>query len=415
MSSFTRVEVLNTGSELLFGSVVNTHLTFLARKLFPLGMRVQRQTTVPDGDAIREAITESATRCDLILVTGGLGPTSDDITREIVAELTARPLQFDEAVLEKIRERFAKRGLLMTDRIARQAYVPEGAVVIPNDHGTAPGLYLPARDGIPHLILLPGPPRELRPMVDAYVLPILRSLGGAHDLHAKTYRITGLGESQVEKQVGEQLTTIPGLEIGYCAGMGEVDVRLIGPQLAVQTASNLIQHALGPYIVTTEEIEIEEVLVRLLTEREATLATAESCTGGLLASRITDVSGASIVFLEGNVTYSNNAKMRTLGVSEALLSTVGAVSEEVARAMAEGALTRAGSTYALSTTGIAGPDGGTDKKPVGTVFIGLAATGSDTIVEREFFPTDRASFKRICTQHALEMLRRKIIASQARA
>jgi len=252
-------------------------------------------------------------------------------------------------------------------------------------------------------------------MVDAYVLPIVRSFGGAHDLHAKTYRMTGLGESQVEKQVGEQLTSIPDLEIGYCASMGEVDVRLIGPQFAVQTASNLIQHALGPYIVTTEEIEIEEVLVRLLTEREATLATAESCTGGLLASRITDVSGASIVFLEGNVTYSNNAKMRTLGVSEALLSTVGAVSEEVARAMAEGALKRAGSTYALSTTGIAGPDGGTDKKPVGTVFIGLAATGSDTIVEREFFPTDRASFKRICTQHALEMLRRKIIASQARA
>ena len=409
MSSFTRVEVLNTGSELLFGSVVNTHLAFLARRLFPLGMRVQRQTTVPDGDAIREAITESASRCDIILVTGGLGPTSDDMTREIVAELTDRPLQFDETIFEKIRERFARRGLTVTDRTSRQAYVPEGAKVMPNDYGTAPGLYLPARDEIPHLLLLPGPPRELCPMVDTYALPILRSLGGIPDLHAKTYRMTGLGESQVEKQIGESLAAIQGLELGYCAGMGEVDVRLIGPQSAVESASILIEHSLGPYIVTTEDKEIEEVVVGLLTSAKATLATAESCTGGLLASRITDVPGSSVVFLEGNVTYSNDAKVRTLGVSESLLSAVGAVSEEVARAMAEGALRRAGSQYALSTTGIAGPDGGTENKPVGTVFIGLAVAGSATTVEREFFPTDRSSFKRICTQRALEMLRREIL------
>ncbi len=409
MSSFTRVEVLNTGSELLFGSVLNTHLAFLARRLFPLGMRVQRQTTVPDGDAIREAITQSASRCDIILVTGGLGPTSDDMTREIVAELTARPLQFDETIFEKIRERFARRGLTLTDRTARQAYVPEGAKVMPNDYGTAPGLYLPARDKIPHLLLLPGPPRELCPMVDTYALPILRSLGGIHDLHAKTYRMTGLGESQVEKQIGESLAVIQGLELGYCARMGEVDVRLIGPQSAVESASIFIEKSLGPYIVTTEEKEIEEVVVGLLTSAKARLATAESCTGGLLASRITDVPGSSVVFLEGNVTYSNDAKVRTLGVSESLLSAVGAVSEEVARAMAEGALRRAGSQYALSTTGIAGPDGGTEKKPVGTVFIGLAVAGSETTVERAFFPTDRAFFKRICTQRALEMLRREIL------
>jgi nicotinamide-nucleotide amidase len=409
MRSFTRVEVLNTGSELLFGSVVNTHLTFLARQLFPLGMRVQRQTTVPDGDAIREAIAESASRCDIILATGGLGPTADDVTREIVAEFTGRPLQFDDNILQKIRERFDKRGLTMTDRIARQAYVPEGATPIPNDHGTAPGLYISARHGIPHLILLPGPPRELYPMVRNYVLPILHRLGGDHDLHARTYRITGLGESQVERQIGKQLAAIAGLELGYCAGLGEVDVRLIGPQSALAAASELVERALGSYIVTTDAKEIEEIVVGLLTARKATLATAESCTGGLLASRITDVPGSSLVFLEGNVTYSNDAKTRTLGVPEALLSTVGAVSEEVARAMAEGALERAGSAYALSTTGIAGPDGGSDSKPVGTVFIGLAVAGSDSIVEKEFFPTDRASFKRICTQHALEMLRRKIL------
>jgi nicotinamide-nucleotide amidase len=409
MSSGSRVEVLNTGTELLFGSVINTHLSFLAQQLFPLGLRVERQTTIPDGDSIRVAIKESARRCDVILVTGGLGPTSDDVTREIVSELTGRPLRYDDSIFQKISERFKKRGLKMTDRTARQAYVPEGATVLPNDHGTAPGIHIPAGDGIPHLFLLPGPPRELRPMFDTYALPILRSLAGGHDLHATIYRTTGLGESQVERIVGEQLLAIPGLELGYCARMGEVDVRVVGSQSAVEAADELIQSKLRPYIVTTEEKELEDVVVELLTSNSATLAVAESCTGGLLANRITDVPGSSLVFLEGNVAYSNEAKMRTLGVSEELLFRVGAVSEEVARAMAEGALERSGATYALSTTGIAGPDGGTELKPVGTVFIGLAYRESVTLVEKEFFPTDRPSFKRIVTQHALEMLRRKIL------
>jgi nicotinamide-nucleotide amidase len=409
MSSVANVEILNTGTELLFGSVINTHLGFLAQQLFPIGLRVQRQLTIPDGGSIRDAISESAVRCDVILVTGGLGPTSDDITREIVAELTGRPLQYDDSIFQRISERFKVRGLKMTDRTARQAYVPEGAAVLPNDHGTAPGLHIPARNGIPHLFLFPGPPRELRPMFNTYALPILRSLVGNHDLHSITYRTTGLGESQVERIVGERLLAIPDLELGYCARMGEVDVRVIGSQSAVQAGSDLIESELGPYIVTTEDKELEDIVVALLTANKATLAIAESCTGGLLANRITDVPGASLVLIEGNVTYSNESKMQTLGVSAELFSTVGAVSEEVARAMAEGALQRSETTYALSTTGIAGPDGGTAQKPVGTVFIGLASRGSATLVEQEFFPTDRPSFKRICTQHALEMLRRKIL------
>jgi nicotinamide-nucleotide amidase len=409
MSSVTRVEVLNAGTELLFGSVLNTHLAFLAQQLFPIGLRVQRQSTIPDGESIRDAIIESANRCDVILVTGGLGPTTDDITREIVSEFTDRPLRYDDSIFQKISERFKKRGIKMTDRTARQAYVPEGAAVLPNDHGTAPGLHIPPRNGIPHLFLFPGPPRELRPMFNTYALPILRSLVGDHDLHARTYRTTGLGESQVERIVGNRLLGIPGLELGYCARMGEVDVRVIGSQAAVNAASQLIESELGPYIVTTEEKNLEDVIVGLLTANKATLAVAESCTGGLLANRITDVPGSSLVSIEGNITYSNDAKMRTLDVSAELLSTVGAVSEEVARAMAEGALVHSGAAYALSTTGIAGPDGGTDQKPVGTVFIGLASRGSPTLVEKEFFPVDRLSFKRICTQHALEMLRRKLL------
>ena len=409
MSSLVRVEVLNTGTELLFGSVINTHLSFLGQRLFPLGLRVQRQVTVPDGDAIRDAILESAARSDLILVTGGLGPTSDDITREIVAELTRRPLRYDDSIFQRIKERFERRGLKLTNRISRQAYVPEGAAVLPNDFGTAPGLYLPARDGIPHLFLLPGPPRELQPMVDTYALPIWKRLAGDHDIHARTYRTTGLGESYIEDMVGDRLLAIPGLELGYCASMGEVDVRIVGSRSAVDRGNEIIQSELAPYIISTEEKELEEVIVQLLTAKHATLATAESCTGGLLANRVTDVAGASVVFLEGNVTYSNDAKTRILGVSAELISSVGAVSEEVARAMAEGARQRSGATFALSTTGIAGPDGGTAEKPVGTVFIGLATREQATQVEKLFFPTDRRTFKRVCTQYALEMLRRRLL------
>jgi len=407
MSSVPRLEVLNTGTELLFGSVLNTHLPFLAQQLFPLGLRVQRQATLPDGSVIRDAVQESAARCQIILITGGLGPTTDDITRETVAELTNRPLYYDDSIFQKIRARFQRRGLQLSERVSRQAYVPEGAVVLANDFGTAPGLYIPAGNGMPHLFLLPGPPRELVPMFTTYAVPILRGLVPLNDLHARIFRTTGLGESYVEKMVGEKLLAIPGLELGYCARMGEVDLRVAGSRIAVNAAEKIIRAALQQYIISEELKELEEVVIELLREKNATLVVAESCTGGLLADRLTNVPGSSAVFLEGSVTYSNEAKARTLGVPVELFSSVGAVSKDVARAMAEGALKRSGATYSLSTTGIAGPAGGTPEKPVGTVYIGLASQYQDTWVEKLFFPTDRRSFKRICTQHALEMLRRR--------
>jgi len=407
MSSVPRLEVLNTGTELLFGSVLNTHLSFLAQQLFPLGLRVQRQATLPDGSVIRDAVQESAARCQIILITGGLGPTTDDITRETVAELTNRPLYYDDSIFQKIRARFQRRGLQLSERVSRQAYVPEGAVVLANDFGTAPGLYIPAGNGMPHLFLLPGPPRELVPMFTTYAVPILRGLVPLNDLHARIFRTTGLGESYVEKMVGEKLLAIPGLELGYCARMGEVDLRVVGSRIAVNAAEKIIRAALQQYIISEELKELEEVVIELLREKNATLVVAESCTGGLLADRLTNVPGSSAVFLEGSVTYSNEAKARTLGVPVELFSSVGAVSKDVARAMAEGALKRSGATYSLSTTGIAGPAGGTPEKPVGTVYIGLASQYQDTWVEKLFFPTDRQSFKRICTQHALEMLRRR--------
>jgi nicotinamide-nucleotide amidase len=405
------VEVITTGTELLFGSVINTHLAFLGQQLFSLGLRISRQTAVPDGYAIRDAILEAAPRCQLILITGGLGPTTDDITREIVAELAGRPLEYDESIFARIKERFQKRGLRLTDPISRQAYVPRGAQVLPNDHGTAPGLYVPATEALPHMILLPGPPRELRPMFEQYASLIIRSLVGTTDLTAIIFRTAGLGESYAQELIGADLAAIKDLELGYCARIGELDLRLVGSLDSVLKGAEIVRARLSEHIVSEDGSEMEAIVVRLLAERGATVAVAESCTGGLLANRFTNVPGASAVFLEGNVTYSNAAKTRTLGVPVELLNSVGAVSKEVAQAMAEGARARAGATYALSTTGIAGPDGGTPEKPVGTVFVGLASADGPSQVEKLFFPTDRATFKQMVTEAALDMLR-KVISNQ---
>ncbi|MBV9274970.1 MAG: competence/damage-inducible protein A [Verrucomicrobia bacterium] len=409
MTAFATAELINTGTELLFGSVINTHLAFLGQQLFSLGVRISRQTTVPDSHSIRDAILEAAGRCPLLLVTGGLGPTTDDVTREIVAELTGRRLEYHEEIFQRIKARFDRRGLQLTPPISRQAHVPEGSEVLPNDYGTAPGIYVPGTEALPHLILLPGPPRELRPMFDQYAVPIIRKLAGKNDLTAKVFRTVGLGESYIQEMVGADLAAIEGLELGYCARLGEVDVRLIGSGESVLRGTELMQSRLPHYIVSDEDRGLEEVVVKLLTKGQVTIATAESCTGGLLANRLTNVPGASAVFLEGNVTYSNAAKIRTLGVTADLLNTVGAVSKEAARAMAEGARDRAGANYALSTTGIAGPDGGTPQKPVGTVFVGLAASDTPTEVEQLLFPMDRLSFKQMVTQAALDLLRRRLL------
>jgi nicotinamide-nucleotide amidase len=407
MNASPVLEIINTGTELLFGSVVNTHLPYLGQQLFSIGLRVQRQVTVPDGALIRDAIAEARERSDILIVTGGLGPTSDDLTREIVAELTGRELQYHEEIFAPIRERFERRGIKLTDRIKRQAYVPNGAMVLVNHFGTAPGLYLSADGRFPHLFLLPGPPREMCPMFEQSVLPILRGLVGKVDLSAGVFRVVGLGESGIEELISSDLDKIPGLELGYCARLGEVDVRLIGDHASVEQASEIVSNHLGAYIISQDSQSLEEVVVQELTAAQATVATAESCTGGLLANRLTNVPGASAVFLEGCVTYSNEAKTRTLGVPAELISRVGAVSAEVAQAMAEGVRIRAGATYGLATTGIAGPDGGTPEKPVGTVFVALA-TPTDTTVEKLFYPSDRESFKQSVTQHLLDDLRLQI-------
>ena len=408
-----KVELLNTGTELLLGQVLNTHLQFLAKALFPLGLRIERQTTVPDGFAIRAALEETFARAEIVLITGGLGSTTDDITREVVAELLGLPLEHDEEIMKAIAARFASRKMKMSPRVRLQAQRPREATVLSNEFGTAPGLYLPAMSKTrtsTHLFLLPGPPRELIPMFQEKVLPILRTIAPATNFALRSYRIAGLGESIVEERVGEGLLAL-GVELGYCARPGEVDVRVIGAPELLDRAEALIIEKLGPALASKDGRPLEKVVVDLLTARGETIATAESCTGGFLANELTNVPGASAVFVEGFVTYANAAKVRALGVDAQLIEKHGAVSREVAAAMAEGARRATDSAYALATTGIAGPSGGSNEKPVGTVFIALASRSGSTIIERHRFATDRETFKSLAAQTALDLLRRNILAS----
>ncbi len=405
-----RVEIINTGTELMLGGTVNTHLAFIARELFPLGLRVQRQVTVPDGEAIRDALRDTFSKADIVLVTGGLGPTTDDITRDIVADLLGLKLEHDEEIWLAIQERFRRRALKMSERIRLQALRPRDAAVLWNPHGTAPGLHFPANEkkGTPHIFLLPGPPRELMPMVREKLLPILAALlppGAVQEL--RVFRVLGIGESLVEELVGEPLLAM-GLEVGYCARPGEVDLRLIGSADLLDRAAALVRERLGKWIFTSDERELQNVVVEKLTALGKTVATAESCTGGFIAHSITNVPGASAVFLAGYVTYADAAKTDALGVDAALIAKHGAVSEPIARQMAEGALENSGANFALATTGIAGPGGGSAEKPVGTVFVALAEHGGKTIVQHHRFPTDRETFKHLVSQTALDLLLRRL-------
>ena len=407
-----RVELINTGTELLLGRTLNTHLGFLADALFPLGLRFERQLCVPDGAIIGQALEESFGRADVVLVTGGLGPTSDDITRELVAELLGRPLHRDAAIVAGLEAFFEKRGRPLKPENLRQAGVPEGAEVLENPFGTAPGLYIPGIEGVPHVFLLPGPPRELRPIMPAQVVPRLRSILGeaaARRAELRQVKFFGVGESEVANRLEAEFLAVPGLEFGYCARPGEVELRFLGGEQALDTAVSLARSAFPVELFTEEDVTLEAAVVNLLIKMGQTLTTAESCTGGLTASRITDVSGSSGVFHRGIVSYANEAKIELLGVREEDLVEHGAVSEPIARQMAEGALWRADSDHAVAVTGIAGPSGGSEEKPVGTVFIGLASAKGSTVVEKHLYPTDRLTFKSMISLRAIDLVRRRLL------
>jgi nicotinamide-nucleotide amidase len=404
-----RVEIINTGTELLLGRVTNTHLGFLAQSLFGLGLRVERQVTVPDGVAIAEALDEAMGRSELIIVTGGLGPTSDDITREAAAEAFGKKLIYHQEIIDDIAVKFGRRGIVMTDMQRPQAMVPEGGVVLANPNGTAPGLIIENDKTV--AVLLPGPPGELQPMWTNEALPWLRKrfseqLGSVHEV---TLRVLGIGETRVQVLVEDEVKALGLVEVGYCARPGEVDLRLIATDKnLVEKAAALAREKLGDAIYAEGVETLEGVVVRLARSGGKTVATAESCTGGLAASRITNVPGSSEMFRYGWVTYANEAKTRELDVPAELLEQHGAVSAEVAQAMAEGALRNSGADVAVAVTGIAGPTGGTPEKPVGLVYLGIATKSGTSQTAKHQLSPRREAFKYMASQIALDLLRRAL-------
>jgi len=411
-----KIELINTGTELVLGDVINTNAAWIGQRLAALGIRVARQTVVPDGAVIGEVLAEAASRSDAILVTGGLGPTNDDVSREMTAGLLALPLELDPTLVAHLENYFQKRGREVNPASMRQAMLPRGAQSLPNPFGTAPGIHVPAalsqsRGWNCDFFLLPGPPRELRPMFEHEVEPILRGLmPSLNERHVHYLKVTGLGESDLVDLIERDLEAMegPDFELGYCLGRGDVDIRLAGSADKIARGAALVRGRLHDFIVSEDRRILEEVVVDLLSERKEWVAVAESCTGGMIANRITDVSGSSAVFGMGFVTYANQAKTQWLGVNQDLLSIHGAVSEPVAMAMAEGCLVTAEADHALAVTGIAGPSGGSDEKPVGTVFVALASRGEMTICRKLFFPGARDRFKLLVSQAALELLRRRL-------
>ena len=407
-----RIEILNTGTELLLGNTLNTHGAWLGRELLPMGLRVARQTTVPDGPAIRESLSEILARADVLIATGGLGPTSDDITRELTAEALGLELYQDPAARRSIEAFFAVRNRPMAEANLKQALCPVGGEVLPNPNGTAPGIYLPPALNplLPCAVfLLPGPPREMMPMYHAEVAPRLRALSGiATPPDCVSLKFTGIGESDFHDGIDARLAAISGLEFGYCAHIGEVDLRLIGPPEAILTAREIVVARFGGFLVSDDGSSLEETVVRLLTEKRLTLATAESCTGGMISNRLTNVPGSSAVFTHGFVTYANEAKTAMLDVPARIIDENGAVSEPVALAMADGALARSGADLAIAVTGIAGPSGGTPEKPAGTAWLALARKDAPTRAWRVFQPRNRLDFKLGISQTALDAVRKSL-------
>jgi nicotinamide-nucleotide amidase len=381
---------------------------------------VNRQVAVPDtAEHIQQAVREALSRADLVLSTGGLGPTSDDLTRNLIAELLGKELHEDAAVLAQIKNFFDLRQRRMPELTRVQALVPEGALVLANAHGTAPGLAIkvwpnPFREDTPAwLFMLPGPPRELHPMFLDTVAPLLkRELPLDAAFISETLRTVGLGESIVQEKIHGPLANLvaEGLEIGYCARPWQVDVHLSarGPLAStlVTRGHEIVRQRLNENIFASNEQDLAHVIINTLSSRKETLVLAESCTGGFIANQLTNVPGASAVLTAGYVTYSNESKQKLLGVEGNALNEHGAVSAQVAAQMAEGARKQFSSTYALAVTGIAGPGGGTPEKPVGTVFIALAGA-FQTDVQKRFNPYDRETFKTVTAQQALELLRRK--------
>ena len=406
-------EIIAIGSELLTPDKTDTNSLWLTEKLNDIGIEVMLKTIVgDDGARLEETVRDAMRRSDIVITTGGLGPTEDDITRQFTANAIGRKLIYHDDIETHLRERFRSWGREMPDINKRQAYVIEGADILPNPNGSAVGMKVEI-DG-KMLAILPGPPRENQPMFTDHVLPKLKAIAGEVYVKRRILRVSGLGESAVDEIAAPIYTTYSGVQTSILFNRSEVEIHIAAradsfpeaetraEKLAIELAA-----ALGKAVFAMNGETMEEIIGLRLRERGETLSVAESCTGGLIGSRLTDVPGSSAYFIEGAVTYSNESKIRALGVAPEIINAHGAVSAECAEAMAAGMRGFAGTDHAISVTGIAGPDGGSDEKPVGTVFIGYAGANGVKSV-KIVLPGDRYLIRWRASQAALDYLRRQL-------
>ena len=408
-------EIITVGTELLLGQIIDTNASWIAQRLAEAGIDLYYKTTVGDNAGrIEAALRQALSRADVLITTGGLGPTEDDLTRDVVAAVLGRPLHLDSDVLARIEQRFAHRKIPMSENNRKQAMVPEGAEVLHNPNGTAPGLFL--REGGRCVACMPGVPAEMKPMLTGQVIPQIREVFGIRSrIVSRVLKMCGISESKVDQAIGDYFREMRNPTIGILAHAGEIHVRLTckGEDPAeitrmLDALEGKVRLRLGALVFGRDEEKIEALVGQLLRARGATLAVAESCTGGLIASRLTDVAGSSDYFERGMVTYSTAAKQHLLGVPRELIGNSGVVSLDVVRVMADGVRRRSGTTFGLATTGIAGPSGGTSERPVGLVCVALAWEGGD--IAREYrFHGGRELIKYRAAQMALEMLRRHLL------
>ena len=409
-------EILCVGTELLLGEVVNTNAAYIAARLAELGISVYHQSVVGDNpERLRRELSAALSRCDLVIMTGGLGPTYDDLTKETAADLFGKRLVIDERALSEIKDYFACTGRKMAESNVKQALVPDGSTVLYNQWGTAPGMIIESDVGElrgKRAILLPGPPREMRNMFDFYVVEYLAERTGSR-IVSRNIHLIGIGESAAEELLRPLIDESTNPTLAPYAKDGELRFRVTASADSVEKAEQMcdalvarvLDSEVGKFVYGIDVGSVENAAVRSLLDGGETLATVESCTGGLIAKRLTDIAGVSSVYLGGAVTYANEAKEKLVGVRHETLAAHGAVSEEVAREMAEGIRAALGADYGISTTGIAGPGGGTPEKPVGTVYIAVAKEGETRVKRLNLSPMlDREYIRTASATNALALL-----------
>jgi len=405
-----KAEIIAVGSELLTPDRLDTNSLFLTEELNKLGIEVVRKSVVGDHrDTLSAAFKEARERVELVIASGGLGPTEDDLTRETVAELLGRKLQLNDAILRYIQGRFRQLGREMPAVNVRQAMVPEGAEVLENPRGSAPGLWI--EDSGQMIALLPGPPRELKPMFQEQILPRLKRRGSRIRMFHRELRVAGMGESALEQRIKPIYTRYADVNTTILAAPGEIQIHLrlwtedaAHAQKTLDEISQSFELVLTDRIFSQDGSSLEEVVANILTMNNTTISAAESCTGGLLAQRLTSIAGSSSYFLGGVVCYSNELKTAWADVPPEIIKAKGAVSSEVAVALADGIRRRVGSMLGVGITGIAGPSGGSEEKPVGTVHVAIAHAGG--VKERGVrFPGDREAIRWHAAQLALDMVR----------